>query len=620
MARAHLLLLATAALTACGEPPVDLPEGCQPLLDGHDCLLPYPSDFFRHESAEGPRLSIQGAATLRTVAGDSAVPTDLERRDGFSPFGVITAVFPEPVDPTGLPHIRDDPDRSTTASAPTLIVDVETGALVPHFVDVDPRAEDDARRALVLHPLRPLAWGRRYVVALSNLRSPSGEPIRRPDGMQRALDDEAFDASVLGPLRALGLAQDDLQLAFTFTTATEASAHRDLLAMRDATLEWLDARPPTVEITRVREESEGEVWRRIDGLITVPLFLDSEAPDAVLARGSDGTPTLTGTREARFTALVPANLRGANAPGRAIVHGHGFFGSRDDIDWPRITAVATRSSAVLFSMDWRGLSTPDLGVVADVLTTHPHDLPGLTDRLMQAIVERMVLVRAVHTSLSTQGALRDPVTGAPLYQPSEVYFLGTSAGSIHGATLAAISPDLARVVLNVGGGAYTQMMFRAQPFSALLLFLGEPLPDPLDQQKFAALQQGHFDRVDSVSWADRLGARDDVQVLLQAGLGDVSVPNLGTFLVARQLGLPVLEPTPSTPWGLETTTSPARSALTLFDFGIPEDVYDTADLAPPPNDVHTAVLEQGTALDQIDAFLRPGGEVVHPCDGPCDPN
>jgi hypothetical protein len=57
--RAPALALAALAL-ACGPkplPPLSLPDGCQPLLGGADCFMPYPSDFFKN----GDKIETRGA-------------------------------------------------------------------------------------------------------------------------------------------------------------------------------------------------------------------------------------------------------------------------------------------------------------------------------------------------------------------------------------------------------------------------------------------------------------------------------------------------------------------------------------------------------------------------------
>ena len=49
--------------------PLNLADGCNPLLAGLDCMLPYPSDFFRVEDSTTPSgyiVSREGAAKLYT--------------------------------------------------------------------------------------------------------------------------------------------------------------------------------------------------------------------------------------------------------------------------------------------------------------------------------------------------------------------------------------------------------------------------------------------------------------------------------------------------------------------------------------------------------------------------
>jgi hypothetical protein len=68
----RLLLVATCLVVGCtprpGLDPLPVPEGCQPLLGGAHCLLPFPSDFFLVDDAampSGKRVVIPSAARLR---------------------------------------------------------------------------------------------------------------------------------------------------------------------------------------------------------------------------------------------------------------------------------------------------------------------------------------------------------------------------------------------------------------------------------------------------------------------------------------------------------------------------------------------------------------------------
>jgi hypothetical protein len=171
-------------------------------------------------------------------------------------------------------------------------------------------------------------------------------------------------------------------------------------------------------------------------------------------------------------------------------------------------------------------------------------------------------------------------------------------------------------------------MMRARPFSHLLFLLEQAVPDPLDQQKYFATAQVYFDRIDPATYAPWLirealpGMKADRRVLMQAGLGDVEVPNIGTFFHARMLGLPLLEPAPSAVFGLEAATGPiVGSAFALYDFGVDLDAaYRKAEPADFETPVHDHLKEQPAVLEQWKRFFREESSISSACAGPCDPN
>ena len=172
------------------------------------------------------------------------------------------------------------------------------------------------------------------------------------------------------------------------------------------------------------------------------------------------------------------------------------------------------------------------------------------------------------------------------------------------------------------------MMMRARPFAAFLLLLDNSIRDPTDQQKLVALLQAPFDRVDPATYAPFVlkeplpGTRDDRRVLLQFGLGDAVVPNLGSLLHAQLLGLPMMipSPAPATYHGLEEREGPLASAAATFDHGINlAGVYAVPNPDRPDNVVHEGTRTLPSALSQLDTFLKEG-VVKNFCSGPCDPD
>ncbi|MFY1825301.1 hypothetical protein ACN47A_05255, partial [Myxococcus fulvus] len=119
-------------------PPLQVPEGCNPLASEHDCLLPYPSDYFLKEDGalpSGHRVTLSAAAKLKTRDGTPFDFTDLHPADGYSHGTQMLVLFPGGVDDTGLPAVTR-PTAATSGS--TVLLEAEAGTGVLHFAELDP--------------------------------------------------------------------------------------------------------------------------------------------------------------------------------------------------------------------------------------------------------------------------------------------------------------------------------------------------------------------------------------------------------------------------------------------------------------------------------------------------
>ncbi len=653
ISRALFAAAVATSLSCGGPPPLSLPEGCQPLLAGQDCLLPYPSDFFRVEDASlpsGARIELRGAA--RPVAANNASADVSAGRpiDGYSRQPVLVATFGTEVSPEGFVGLFEPPEKSLEPASNTVIIDVETGEAVAHFVDLDPRATDKARQAIVLHPYTQLRERARYAVAMHGVKRPDGSLVPAPEGFRRLRDGETGGDPALEPLRPryeellgaferFGISRSDLQLAWDFTTGSEEHVRADLLRIRELTLAWLKTNAPAASVSRVENDPAPDAWRIVHGTVTGPLFLESPDPGSKLLRDEQGRVKQNGTTAFPFVAVIPAAVRDQFGPGMPLLYGHGFFGTLAELTGAGARGIAQHSAAVMFGTEWWGMHQGDVGKVADALTGRPSRALDFGDRVHQAMANWLVLTAAVQTTLQQLPELKRPQSGVgvstdgsgrsnaghPTYEAVPPAFIGISQGHILGGTMVALNPQVSRAVLNVGGAGFTLMMMRARPFAGYLDLLTIAIKDPLEQQKFIATLQRHLDRFDPATWAsalvrEKLSGSPDRRVLMQAGLGDASVPNVGTWLHARFAGLPVLEPAPYRPYGLAAVPAPVEgSALAIYDFGI--DVEKLNRLADPPleeNPVHEGVRRLTPALEQMKVFFREG-RVVHSCSGVCDP-
>ena len=620
------------ALAACGggDDPLEVAEGCQPLLGGHHCQLPYPSDFYRMADGGGFRLAPTGLVTNQALDADvhGAV-----RADGFSHIPSIVAMLPDEVSDAGLTHLLGDLAASTADDSRTILLAAD-GSRVPHYVDLDPRGADPLRQAIVIHPAVGLEYGQNYVVALRGLERPDGAPAAAAEGFRRIRDGEGdpaidglaplYQEDIFPRLEAQGWTRGEIQLAWSFTVASQEVSAADMLRVRELTLAWLEENQPAVVIDEEEIDPTEDVWRRVTGTVTGPLFLEEDAPGALLHRGADGQVELNGTATIEFTVQVPASLRDGGV-GLALLYGHGFFGDRGEIEGQSARTISDSLGAVLFAIDWAGMTTDDLPEVLQDLGGEPAHTVDFADRVHQGVASWIAFAAAVEGPLTEAPELQRG-GGAPLYAPDPLSFLGISQGHILGGTMTAMNPFIDRIALQVGGAGFTHMMFRARPFDAFLLIISGILDDFADHQLFAASLQIAFDRFDPGTYARYLaseplpGTPADRGPLLQMGIGDASVPNLGTLLHARLLGAGYTTPSPLEPFGLEPVDGPtAAPALTIFDLGVdPAEVYTEAIPPLEDNPVHEGVRLEPTSIDQLRTFFT-GGTIAHPCDGPCDP-
>ena len=638
MRRLVALAIACALAASCSsEAPLNVPDGCQPLEGDLSCTLPYPSNFFLN----GGVVALTGAGKPTSAAGvDADLVTPLAA-DGFSREPGIVCALPDTVTSDGLPNVVDDANRSMDATrSPTILLDADTGATIPHYVDLDPNADDAMHVPISIHPLVQLTAGHRYVVALYGVKNERGSLAAPAEGFRRIRDEDTsldpslaplatrFTGDVFAPLAKLGIARKSIQLAWDFTPGTQAWAEHDMIDLQTIVQKWLDQNPsPAVTITDV-EPDPAEYFRIIHGTVTVPLYLDQPGTGGVLFRGPDGKIAQNGTTDVPFQIVVPRTVTADWGAARGLAFGHGFFGSTDEMLGQQARTLLSSLGVVAFGIDWWGMSKDDLGTVLGLITNTPASVPKFVERVYQAMASWMVMTRAMKTSLASQAALHRPLVGdgvivrrdgstnggTRLYDPGAVYYFGASMGSILGSLMVSLNPDIDRAVLNVGGASWEQMMPRASPFAGFNFFIKSTMGTELGAQTLDAMLASALDRIDPATYAPYLTSKN---VIMQAGVGDAEVPNAATFFQARLLGLSMIQPTPTTAYGIPLhAASGLDSALTLWDFGISPEVYRVAS-PPPENAVHNGLRDVPTAIAQMNAFLRNGGTVTDPCSGVC---
>ncbi|MEQ1504031.1 MAG: hypothetical protein ABMB14_17445 [Myxococcota bacterium] len=640
-----------ALLTGCRTEPADdtggsttfgEPSGCDPLIP-EVCALPWPSSVFEAvdpSTVTGRRLALGPDSLPVNRDGVKIDPAMVNRKDGFSTVGPVVVWFDGlPTDGVVPGTIRhDDLDAVYAGDAKTVIVDTVTHERVPHFVELDMAADDPAQRVLFLRPVAPLAHARRYVVGIRGLTRADGAPVAVSDAFAALRDGTAstdpdvlsrratFDELVVPELEAQGFGRGELQLGWDFGTVSQESSLGPVVAMRDDALARIGA-GPAYTIDSVEEGDcavEGEhVARTVLGHLTAPRYTDVDAPKAKLVYGDDGLPVYSGDTSVEFLVRIPCSLAvDPGTGGRVVQYGHGLFGDVDEARSGYLGELIDANRWVLIAQNWTGMSSADAPYITLMLTLDLSDFDMIPDRTTQGFVEWVVGLRLARGALADDPALA--FGGASVIDPAlEPVFYGNSQGAIFGGAYTALSPDIARGVLGVGGMPYSLLLSRSADFTPFFSVFEEKYPDRRDIGLILAALQTAWDPGEAGGYANVLGATPlpgspPKRILMQNAIGDAQVNTLGGQFGARAVGAVSVGPAVRPIWGIDEVTGPIDgSAITEWHYA--DGPVEPFDNVPPDSavDTHECPRREPAAQLQLAKFVETG-IVEQFCDGPCE--
>ncbi|MFZ1866551.1 MAG: hypothetical protein WAU39_20190, partial [Polyangiales bacterium] len=425
---------------------------------------------------------------------------------------------------------------------------------------------------------------------------------------------------IFAKLDAKGWNRSDVQVAWDFTTASDANNTQWLLHMRDTAFQIIENKGGfdyTYNCDQCSVETSDDpgaidpanIAFRIKGTFQAPNFMTSVNAGSFLVFGEDGLPAVnqdTPSMDVPFEVLIPQSATAEN-PAAIIEYGHGLLGSfQGEGESGHLRSFMNGYNYTFCGTDLIGMSDSDeVAIGLSLATGNISALETMFDRLHQGFLNYLLLLRMMKTSFAN-----DPTYGQYI-NGDEAYYYGISHGGIMGSVVMATSPDIDRGALGVMGQPYSFLLFRSVDFNRFLNIIKGKFEDYRAHQFLVALFQMLWDRVEPNGYTHHirenpLPGTNAKDVLMRAAIGDHQVTTYAAHLMARTLDVPHLTTGLRSIWGLTPVESTeSGSFYTEYDFGIPGQ--------PPCNlpqwlceDPHEYPRRREAARKQLDAFLRTG--------------
>jgi hypothetical protein len=268
---------------------------------------------------------------------------------------------------------------------------------------------------------------------------------------------------------------------------------------------------------------------------------------------------------------------------------------------------------------------------------HLDNVPALPDRLRQGQLNTLVLARMMKSAaFNLDPAFRTASgVGAFAGPQAEEFYFGASLGGIMGLMFTALSPDVVNANVDVPAINFSLLLQRSTNFSEFETILAlTGLADPMQRALAYGIIHELWVRGEPAGYATHvtshpLPGTNSKNILMTMAWLDPQVSNVGTEIAARTLGLSNLVGSLRTNLvGIPDEQGPLSSALVIYDTGSfnlnnlahAAFIPPLANLAPTPNccDPHPIRGYIPASLDQLQAFLRPGGTIANFCNGLCD--
>jgi hypothetical protein len=532
-------------------------DGCDNTNPIH-CMLPFPSDAFLiddNTTVTGKRISYSSNTIPSSgTAGQINIPI-LNQLDGASPNTQIMTAFDSEPDVSEMAG-QYSIEKSLDAGHPSMIINQETGEIVPHWTELDIRSDDSEPTIIHLRTIKALDHNTSYVVLFSNLQDSDGNQINSPVGFTALRDNVTTTSSDVEERRPYfnllfsWIAENtnrpisSLQTAWSFKTASIESIIGPLLSMRNDALDRVGVNGIgcTVETSEeVMDEGGNRSHWMITGTYTAPQYTESFYPPTLIRRTSDidRTPVFVENREIPFWLLIPKTA--VSEPANLTIWGHGFLGTGDTSG---LYGWANENNAAMLGTSFYGWSNDDT-ISIEYAVLNMENFQHQAERLEQSMINQVVMIKSFMGICSDLPELSH--NGTSLVDVSAPVYTGYSNGAIRGPSIIGLSPDLNRGVLWAGGSSFSHIIERCTQYDRFHFIFASDYgyASQLDRAVAISIMQSLWDSVESDTFLSlrEEGYLDEVEpyeLMTLFSIADLQISNISSSRMMRTGNIPIL--------------------------------------------------------------------------------
>ena len=608
-------------------------DGCDNTNPIH-CMLPFPSDAFLVDDDStntGKRISYSSNTIPSSGTVSQINLPIINQIDGASPNTQIMTAFVTDPDVSKMAG-QYNIEKSLENGHPSMIINQDTGELIPHWTEIDIRSDENEPSIIHLRTIKALDHNTSYVILFTDLKDSNDTYIEAPVGFAALRDNVITNSPDIEDRRSdfeelftwidenTDRSISSLQTAWVFNTASTESLIGPLLSMRNDALERIGENGIgcTLETNEeVLDEDGNRSHWMLTGTYTAPQYTESFFPPTLIRRTSDTdrTPVFVENREIPFWLVIP-NTAISN-PADLTIWGHGFLGTGDTSG---LHGWANQNNAAMLGTSFYGWSSDDT-ISIEYAVLDMEKFQHQAERLEQSMINQVVMIKSFMGVCADLPELYH--NGSSLIDTSNPVYTGYSNGAIRGPSIIGLSPDLNRGVLWAGGSSFSHIIERCTQYDRFhFIFASEyGYSSQLDRAVAISIMQSLWDSVESDTFLSlrEEGYLDQVEpyeLMTLFSIGDLQISNISSSRMMRTANIPILDSSTIIPYGIEIVNESHEGSVGVFFDGGYIHAPDGNEYGEEPHPAHNAIGALKIARDMAFAYLQMQ-DILDTCNGDC---